>query len=59
MRALPHVSLIGDKHTPTRSTAYRLRDKGHQYGLFMVGGIIKTFQLLFTLLAIQTLNANA
>ena len=59
MRALAHDPLIGDKSTPIRSTAYQLRDNCHQYGLFTVGSIIKTFQLLFTLLVIQTQNANA
>ena len=39
--------------------AYQLRDNGHQWDLFTVGSVIKTFQLLFTLYVIRTLNADA
>ena len=43
---------------PIRSTADQLHNNDHRWGLFLVGSIISTFQLLFTLLVIQTLNAD-
>ena len=59
MRVLPHVSLIGDKCTLIRSTPYQLCDNSYRWCLFTVGSIIKMLQLLFTLLVIRTLNADA